>query len=352
MSVPREMRVARLYRWGDVRVETAPVPAPGPGEALVRIEACGVCGSDGLVWYVEGKARSAPAVLGHEPVGTVVAVGAGAKRVCVGDRVFVHHHAPCLTCAECRRGLWSNCATWRASRLDPGGFAQFARVPAINLAHDTLPLPDALDFDTAVFIEPLATCIRALRRQGRVGSGDTILVVGLGAMGLLMVQLARAYGAARVFGSDFVADRRERALRQGADAALDPAAVDVAAAVRAGSDGRGADVVLVCPGDAAAIGAGLDAAAPGARVVCFTPLPPDRPLALDQAALYFREITLAQSYSCGPDETRAALALLTDGTLEVRSLVTHRVGLDGVAAALERAAGKGEGLKTVVYPNA
>jgi len=347
MTVPDRMRVARLYRWGDVRVEEAPVPSPGPGEALVRVEACGVCGSDALQWYVE---RKAPAVLGHEPAGVVVAVGDGVETVAVGDRVFVHHHAPCLACEECRRGLWSNCATWKATRLDPGGFAEFALVPAPNVARDTLVLPDAMDWDTAVFIEPLATGIRAVRRQGRLEPGDAVLIVGLGAMGLLMASLARVYGAGVVLGSDFLPDRRDRALRRGADAAFDPAAVDVAAAVREATEGRGADVVVVCPGSAAAIRAGLDAAAPGGRVVCFTPTAPGETVPLELSPLYFREVALVQSYSCGPDETREALRLLAEGRVEATSLITHRAGLEGVGAALERAAGKGEGVKTVIYP--
>lgn len=344
------MRAARLYGWGDVRVEEVRVPEPGPGEALVRVLACGVCGSDALGWYVEQKASGAPVVLGHEPAGVVVAAGPGVGVVRPGDRVFVHHHAPCLTCAECRRGLWSNCATWKATALDPGGFAEYARVPAPNLERDTLRLPADMELEEAIFIEPLATCIRALRRQGRVQPLDAVLVIGLGAMGLLMVQLAGIYRAAVVLGSDFLPERRELALRLGAAAALDAGAADVAAAVREATSGRGADVVLVCPGEERAIQTGLEAAAPGGRVVCFTPLPPGRALAIDQSRLYFREVTLTHSYSCGPDETREALSLLAGGALQVRQLVTHRAGLEGVADALERARGKGDGLKTVIYP--
>ncbi|HEX7117532.1 MAG TPA: alcohol dehydrogenase catalytic domain-containing protein [Longimicrobiales bacterium] len=349
MKVPERMRVARLYGWGDVRVEEASVPVPGPGEVLVRVAACGVCGSDALVWYVE---RKAPAVLGHEPVGEVVAVGEGVRQFRLGDRVFAHHHAPCMACEECRRGLWSNCETWKRPQLEPGGFAEYALVRAESVARDTLVLPDVLDWEAGVFIEPLATCVRALRRQGRVAPGDAVLVVGLGVMGQLLVSLARAYGAGVVVGSDFVAERRERALRRGADVVVDPAGGGAAAAVRAATAGRGADVVVVCPGDGAAVRAGLEAAAPGGRVVCFTPLAPGAPVEMDLSALYFREVALLQSYSCGPDETREALELLVAGAVEVATLVTHRAGLDGVAAALERAAGKAAGMKTVILPGA
>jgi L-iditol 2-dehydrogenase len=215
---------------------------------------------------------------------------------------------------------------------------------------DTLPLPDALDAETATFVEPVACCLRAVRRQGRVAAGDSVLIIGLGAMGLVMVQLARLEGAARVIGSDFLAERRDLAVRLGADDSLDPAAEPFAEAVRDRTGGRGADVVLVCPADARAITEGIAAAAPGARVVCFTPLPPGESPALDANRLYFREIALLQSYSSGPDETRAALELLATGRLRTAPLVTHRAGLEGVGAALARAKRPGEGIKTVILP--
>lgn len=342
------MRAARLIAWGDVRVEEVPTPRVGPGEALVRIEACGVCGSDALRWYVE---RKAPAVLGHEPAGVIVAVGDGVESVKPGDRVFVHHHAPCGTCGHCRRGAWSGCATWRANRLDPGGFAEYARIMAPSVERDTLRLSSGIDFETGTFIEPLGCCVRAVRRHANVQDGDAVLVIGLGVMGLLMIQLARLYGAGVVIGSDYLADRRGIARALGANLGIDPTREPIGEAVRDATDGRGADAVIVCPGTPEAVAQGLSAAAPGARVVCFTPLPPDNALALDLSELYFREITLGQSYSCGPTETRQALRLLDAGFIRTTELVTHRVLLAGVDAALGRAAGKSAGLKSIVYPN-
>lgn len=342
----QSMLVAKLHAWDDVRVEDAEIPSIGAGEALVRIEACGVCGSDALDWYV---ARKAPAVLGHEPVGVIQQVGAGVAALKPGDRVFVHHHAPCSECENCRRGLWSNCATWRASGLVPGGFAQYVRVAANNVERDTLLLPDSMSYDVGTFIEPLACCIRALRRQGGLRASDTVLVIGLGAMGLLMLQLARLYGAARTFGSDYLLHRRDLATALGADPVFDPAAVDVAAAIADVTDGRGADVVIVCPGEPRAIQAGIAAAAPGGRVVCFTPLAPEQAVTLDFSTLYFREISIVQSYSCGPDETREALDLLAGGAVHTMPLVTHRDGLSGVAAAIRRAKTT-DGIKTIIYP--
>jgi len=345
-ELPDTMRVARLYAWGDVRVETMPVPRPGPGQAVVRIEACGICGSDSLDWYVN---RKAPVVLGHEPAGIVAAIGEDVQTVRVGDRVFVHHHAPCGDCPECERRLWSNCRVWRASRIEPGGLAEYALVPAGILKADTLRLPDTMDFDTATFIEPAACCLRALQRRGGLRTGESVHVVGLGAMGLLMTRIARLLGASVVTGADYLGPRRELAARYGADAVVDPAADDVADVVARATQGRGADLVIVCPGDPRAVLAGVDAAAPGGRVICFTPLPPDVPLTLDQSDLYFREITLTQSYSCGPDETRQSLAWLASGEIDPVPLITSVGGLGDVTAALERTLAK-QGIKTIIRP--
>lgn len=346
-SLPARMRVARLHAWGDVRIEEELLPRPARGEIVVRIDACGVCGSDGLVWYVELKA---PTVLGHEPAGVVAAVGAGVSQVREGDRVFVHHHAPCGACRECRLHLWSSCETWRAPHLWPGGFSQFARVSATAVAMDTLHLPDALDTESATFIEPLACCLRAVRR-GRITPDDAVFVIGLGAMGLLMTRLARIQGARTVIGSDFLEERRSLGRAFGAERVIDAGDASAHEAVREATAGRGADVVLVCPPTRPAFESAVSVAAPGARIVCFTPIAPGAQLSLDQNALYFREIELLQSYSCGPDETRAALDLLAAGQIDVRRLVTHRAGLDGVADALERARGKGAGLKTLILPH-
>ncbi|HSJ09161.1 MAG TPA: alcohol dehydrogenase catalytic domain-containing protein [Longimicrobiales bacterium] len=339
------MRVARLHAWGDVRIEEAPVPRAGHGEIVIRVTACGLCGSDALDWYV---ARKAPVVLGHEPVGVVTDVGDSVANVWYGDRVWVHHHGACMSCDECDRRLWSNCATWRATQLEPGGFAEYARVPAPNVASDVLRIPGHMSDETATFIEPAACCLRALEKARPV-TGDRVLVVGLGAMGLLITRLARTIGCHRIFGTDFIAERR--ALADAAGAVAFDAASDWPAQLQRLTGGRGADVVIVTPGTPAAVMAGISGAAPGARVVCFTPMDPATPLVLDQAALYFREIELLQSYSCGPDETRRAFDLLASGALDVSSLVTHRVGLDGVAAALQRAH-DADGLKTIIFPQA
>ncbi len=320
------MRVAVLYDVDDIRLEDRPIPQPGEGELLVRTMASGICSGDVMAWYVR---RKAPLVLGHEPAGAIAAVGPGAppcdgdgRPFCVGDRVFVHHHAPCFACRACERGDFVQCDTWRATRIDPGAMAEFFRVPRENL-RDTIRLPDDVSFADASLIEPLACVVKSLRRGG-VGPGDRLHVIGLGVMGLMHVLAGAALGA-RVSGSDFIAARRALAQRYGA-VAVHPD--DAAAAL-----GDGADVVICGPGTPPAIGAALSATAPGGTMVMFTPLEPGTPLEIDAQRLYFGDRRIVASYSCGPDDTRAALRLIARGVVTADNLGAIFVDLDAIARA-------------------
>ena len=193
---------------GRIQLEERPDPVAGPGELLVRVRACGLCGSDLMQWYQDPRA---PVVLGHEPVGEVVQVGAGAT-VGLGARVFVHHHVPCMTCDLCRAGRHTLCARFRTSRIDPGGLAELIRVPAENARLDVLEVPDAVSDAAATLIEPLACVVRGQRQAG-VGPGSRVAVVGAGAMGLLEIAAARAAGAVAVVAIDPREDRRALAGR-------------------------------------------------------------------------------------------------------------------------------------------
>ena len=346
------MQVARAYAIDDVRLETAAVPEPGPGDALLKVEACGLCTSDCLDWYV---AKKAPIVLGHEPAGTLVAVGKDVRGFAPGQRVFTHHHVPCGECPDCRRGADTSCLLFKETALDPGGFAHYLKIPAANLQRDTLALPDAMDWETATWIEPLACSLRVFARARPLAPGATVAIIGLGSMGLLNAMCARVKGAGRVIGSDPVEVRRAKALQLGFDAVLDPTSCqpgqgELPARLREANGGALADLVIVGPGYGPAIEQGLTLAAPGGSVVLFSPSPPGLTVAVSPHALYFSEICLTSSYSCGPRETREALALLQNRAVDPAPLVTLRVGLSGVAEAIRRTVAKGADLKAVVYP--
>lgn len=326
----------------DVRLEDLPLPALGPGDALLRITACGLCPGETMDWYM---ARRAPHVLGHEAVGVVVDTGPGAA-CAPGARLFVHHHAPCLVCARCRRGEHVHCAAWRLRRLLPGGLATYAVARAEAVATDAHVLPADLDDETATFIEPLACVVKALRRA-RVRPGDRVLVLGLGVMGLLHLLAARRLAPAVLLGADRLAGRVATA-RPFADVVVDTSRDALPDAVRAATGGEGADVVIVGPGSVEALDAGVACAAPGGTVLLFTPTPPEVRWALAPHDLFFREVSLVASYSAGPDDTREALRLLAAG-LPVQGLITHRLALADAARgyALLRGAAA---LKVVVRP--
>jgi L-iditol 2-dehydrogenase len=321
------VRVARSLSARQVRLEQAPDPAPGRGEVVCRVLACGVCGSDVMDAWVQ---RKVPTVLGHEIAAEVEAVGEGVLAVAPGDRVVVHHHAPCGECRRCRRGHETLCEQFRSSGLDPGGFAERVRVPPELVAE--LLVIDGLDPERATFVEPLACVMRAFHRAG-LHAGDSLLVVGAGTNGLLAIAAAHTRAVDAVWVREPRPERLRRALALGAE--------------RHGNEL--VDVALVCTPREDAIADGFEAVAPGGTLCLYAPPPPGSPLSLDGFTLYTREIDVCASYSAGPVEMRAALDLISSGRVDPAPLITHRLGLDETARALELAR-SGEALKALVVP--
>jgi len=289
----------------------------------------------------------APLYPGHEPVGIVVEVGEGIQHFSVGQRVFLHHHVPCMVCHYCQRGSFSQCATFRATRLYPGGLAEYIRVPALNVQFDVLTLPDALSFEAATLIEPLACCVRGINRAA-MQPGDSVLILGAGSNGQMLAQLARQRGALRVIVVDPLAYRRQRALENGADDALDPGMGELSEQVAAVNNGRKPDIVIVTPSTISAMQQGLELVGPGGTVLLFAPPPPEAVLPVIANTLFFREISLHTSYSAGPHEARQALDLLASGRLRAESVITHRFALRDAAQAFRLVAKPGDALKAVI----
>ena len=339
------MRVVRLYDSDDIRIEESPVPNIGTGDVLIRMAVCGICTGEVLAWYIR---RKAPLVPGHEPAGTIVETGPDVKAFSPGDRVFVHHHAPCMACRLCRRGHYSMCPTWRESSLDPGCLAELVRVPAHNLQMDTHRLPDALSMEDGSLVEPTACAVQALERRAPVRPGDNVLVIGLGVMGQILALLARHLGAERVIVADRVPYRMQAALDLGADIAVDVSKEDLPEAVADATRTDGADLVIVGPGSIKAMESGLAAVGTGGSVLLFTPEEPRKRLSVAPYDLYFRHITLTTSYSSGPPDTRKALDLIAAGVVTAKKLVTHRYPLERSADAFKTVADAADSIKTVV----
>jgi L-iditol 2-dehydrogenase len=321
------MKAAVFQGPGRLDAVEWPRPAIGPGELLVRVRGCGLCGSD--IAKIVDPATRGPAVFGHEVVGEVAEVGEGVTGFAPGDRVVVAHHVPCGACHYCRRGSESMCREFKRSRLDPGGFAEYVRVPAPNVRAATFRVPDHLSDEEASFVEPLACCVRAVERA-RVEPGDTALVVGLGSIGCLLAQLLRRAGAA-VIGVEQDAGRVAFARGLGVEAA---GAAEAAVRAHSLSEGRGADHVVVTGGGAGVLRWAAEVVRDGGAIHYFAGGEGDAlPLAL--GTLYHRELTVTATYSSSPATLARAFWLIAAGKVDVAGLVSHRLPFARLAEAVD-----------------
>lgn len=338
------MKVAMYHGENDIRIEEKVIPEIADDEALVEMKACGICGSDLMDWYLKSRA---PLVLGHEPAGIIAKKGRKMKDFEVGDRVFVHHHVACLTCYYCLRGDYTLCEQFHNTNIKPGGFAEYFKVPASNLKIDTLKIPETISFEEATFIEPVGCCIRALKKCG-FQTGDSLAVIGVGTIGLIHVALSKIFGAAKTFVSDMVDYRLKTAKRFGANVAVNPEREDLASVIKAETDGRGADVVVVTAPSLEAYKAGLSVCRKGGRLSFFAPVEVGKYLQISPKDLFFSEVQVIPSYSTSHLETRIALELIKSGIIRVRDLITHRFRLVDVAEAFRVARENKESLKVMV----
>ena len=334
------------YNNRDVRIEEMPVPQIGPGELLVRIEASGICGSDVMEWY---RLDRAPLVLGHEIGGQIVTVGEGLERYKEGDRVSVAHHVPCNTCHYCLSGHHTVCDTLRQTNFDPGGFAEYVRLPAINVDRGVFLLPDEVSYEEATFIEPLACVLRG-QRLASIQPGKSVLVIGSGIAGLLHVMLARALGAGRVIATDIKQYRLEAAQRFGADAAIH-AEADLPARLRQINLGRLADLVIVCTGATSAFTQALKLVERGGTILFFAPTDPGVTIPISINELFWRnDITLTTTYAGSPADHQTALELIRSGAAPVRQMITHRLGLAETGLGFQLVAEAKGSIKVIIEP--
>jgi L-iditol 2-dehydrogenase len=346
--MPGTNRVAVYYNNHDVRTEERPIPVIGPGEALVRIKASGICGSDVLEWY---RVPKAPIVLGHEVAGDVVEVGEGVTNVAVGDRVVLSHHVPCNTCRYCLSGNHTACHTLHTTNFDPGGFAQYVRMPALQTDRGILRMPDSMTYEQGSFVEPLACVVRAQVRSG-VRPGSTVLVMGSGISGLLHIRLALALGAGKVFATDVSQYRLDWALKSGATGVFN--AIDAGAEfphlLREANDGQLADLVILGTGAPSAIDQGLACLENGATFVVFAVPAPgqDHPMPLNE--LWRREVIVRTAYGAAPADLQMAMDLIASGRVAVTDMITHRLPLERAQEGFQLVAGAGESVKVVLEP--
>jgi len=321
------------------------MPKIGPGELLLRTRASGICGSDLMEWY---RVRKAPLVLGHEITAEVVEVGAGVLDYKPGNRVFATHHVPCGNCRYCRRGHQSVCDLLRTTNFEPGGFAEYIRVPKINVELGTLLIPDSMTFDEGSFIEPLACVVRA-QRFARLVAGQTVLVIGSGISGLLHIQLAKARGAARVIATD-ISDYRLKAAKEfGADATIH-GAEDVPIRLTDLNGGRLADLVIVCTGAITAIQQATKSIDRGGTLLFFAPTAAGVDVPIPLFDFWRDEIRVVTSYAGSGDDLTEALELIRDHEVRVADMVTHRLPLAETGVGFQLTASGQDSIKVIIDP--
>ena len=340
------MKAGVYHGVGDVRIEEMPRPATPRDGLLVRVRACGLCGTD--VAKYRHRLVEPPVVLGHEVAGEIVEVGPDAVGWRPGERVIVPHHIPCFVCDYCRHGNVSACAAFRPTNVRPGGFAEFLAVDGPSVRSGVQRIPESLPYDEAALCESLACCLRAFKRSG-LRPGDSLAVVGCGPVGLMHVRLAASLGAGAIVGVDVVPERLRAARRLGATAAVDARDAQAAERVKEATGGLGADVVMVCVGSAEAISSAFGYARRGGQVHVFAECPPGARLSLDPNLIY-HETSLVGTYSSAPEDQIEALRLLEHRRVDLTPLVTHRLPLDELQTAFDLAVEGREALKIIIRP--
>ena len=351
-SIPATM-LAAVYRGvNDVRLETVPVPKIGPGELLLRVHTCGVCGTD--LKKIASGSHSAPRIFGHETSGVVAAVGGGVKNYEPGDRVVVFHHIPCRQCYYCRHKTFAQCPTYKkvgcTAGFEPsgGGFAEYVRVMDWIVEQGTVKIPQGVSFEQACFVEPVNTCMKGIEAL-RLEPGETVLAIGQGPIGIILSVLARR-ARATVITSDLYPERLRIAKSLGFKNLIDASQQDAVGSVRHQTDGRGADAVILAVGSNALIRPAMDAARPGGRVLLFAQTQRGE-VVVDPAAICVDEKVLVGSYSASVDLQEESVRFVMNREMDLEQLISHRFPLQDAARALELAAHPQPGsMKVVIQP--
>lgn len=340
------MKTGMYYRNSDVRVEEQEIPPIGDHDVLIKVMASGICGSDLMEWY---RIKRAPLVLGHELAGEVAAIGGKVDNVAVGDRVFATHHVPCDECIYCLSGHETACITFQEkNNFTPGGFAQFLKVSGRSVRTGLMKLPDSMSFETATFIEPLATVVRAMRTMA-VSPGDSVMIYGAGLAGILFVKLAKALGAGIVTVTDINEYRLEMAKKAGADFVV-KATEDVPAFLMENCR-RLADKVVISTGALPAAESALRSVDRGGVVLFFAVAQPGETIAVDFNPFWRNDIRFKTCYGAAPRDNRQAMEFLRSGAVKVDDMVTHRMGIDQIGEAFRIAAEPTGTLKVIIEPN-
>ena len=355
-QIPTTMRAVVYRGINDMRIETVPVPEIGPGELLVRIATCGICGTD--LKKIHYGSHSAPRIFGHEMSGTVVARGEGVTAYGIGERVVVHHHVPCNECYYCRKGTPAQCPLYKKTGVTAGfepsggGFAQYIRVMSFVVSNGgVVKIPDGVPFEQAAFVEPVNTVLKGVKMLG-LEADDTVLVIGQGPIGLMHAALALRTGA-KVLTSDLYPERHAIAARFGLKHPIHAGTDNVVERVMEESEGRGADAVILAVGGKALIKTAMDACRPGGKVMLFAQTQHEEAI-FDPGAVCMDEKTLMGSYSSSFDILDEVTELVFGGYrngFDLTQLISHRFSMEEAVPAIEIASHpKADSMKIMIEP--
>jgi L-iditol 2-dehydrogenase len=352
VAVPTVMQAAVYHGRDDVRIETVPVPKIGPGELLIRVHTCGICGTD--LKKISTGSHSAPRIFGHETAGVVAAAGDGVDNFELGDRVMVFHHIPCGECYYCRHKTFAQCPTYKqvgcTAGFEPsgGGFAEYVRVMDWIVRRGTVRIPDSVSFEHACFVEPVNTCMKGIDTL-RLEAGETALVIGQGPIGIILSVLAKQTGAT-VITTDLYQKRLKIGESFGLTQSIDASRIDITKAIREATEGRGADATILAVGGNSLIETAMQATRPGGRVMLFAQTVHGE-ATIDPAAICVDEKTLLGSYSASVDLQEESVRFVMGREMDLARLISHRFPLSASVEALRLAAHpKPDSLKIVIQP--
>lgn len=328
------MKVAMYYNNNDIRIEQLPKPKINQDEILIKTKACGICGSDVMEWY---RKKKAPLVLGHECTGEVIELGKNVKNIKKGDMVFVTHHVPCNKCRYCLNEQHTVCETLRSTNFYPGGFAEYIRIPKINVKNGTFLLPKEISFEDGSFIEPLGCVVRG-QRIVNIKKGDNVLVIGSGISGLLHIQLAKIKGAEKVIATDISDYRLKAAKKFGADFVINAKE----------NINELADKVIVCTGALPAIKQALNSVEKGGTILFFAPTNPGTKVEIPFNELWMKGVTLTTTYAAVEKDLKEAIKLIKEKKINVHDMITHRLSLEETQKGFKLVSEAKDSIKVII----
>ena len=347
------MKIARYYNNENVIEDEIPTPQIGPGEFLVKVKKSGICGSDILEYYRIAKMKKLGVdnlILGHEIAGDIVELGEGVDNLKIGDRVFVSHHVPCFDCHFCQLGHHTACNLLHNTNFDPGGFAEYVRIPNINIEKKGVyVLEDDVSYEEGVFIEPLG-CVSRAQRLARIKEGQTILILGSGVSGLLHLILAKAKGVERIITTDISDYRLNMARKFGATVTI-KADEDVLSKIKDINENRTPDCIIVCTGALSAAKQAIECAGPGSTIIFFAVPKPGVNIEIPINDYWRNEVTIMTSYGAAPQDLDEAYDWIKSKKMNVVDLISHRFPLSQVGEAFKTVCEANESMKVILEPN-